>query len=93
MNVNDFPEYLRKRMETVKDMEWKSVYLQEPLEHKGKPYRCISPGLDIKVGAIIDLKLSSTLDERILAKSSYRNWFKKTYKNYDEFLKEWEAVE
>lgn len=73
--------------------KWEKLFQQEPIEHKGKPYRCICYGLDVRAGMIIDLELSVTLTGRVLAKSSYKNKFKKTYENYAEFLKEWEEVE
>lgn len=91
-NVNELPENLRKKMELEKYMDWKSLYQQEPFEHKGKPYRCICHNEDIRFGAVIDLELSLIRDGRVLAKSVYRNKFKKIYEHYGDFLKEWEAV-
>lgn len=38
-NINDLPECFGKRMELEEDMDWESLYQQEPIEHKGKPYR------------------------------------------------------
>lgn len=92
-NVNELPENLRKKMELEKYMDWKSLYQQEPFEHKGKPYRCICHNEDIRFGAVIDLELSLIRDGRVLAKSVYRNKFKKIYEHYGDFLKEWEEVE
>lgn len=92
-NVNELPETLRRKIESGKGMDWKSLYQQEPFESKGKPYRCICYNEDIRFGAIIDLELSSTRDGRVLVKSLCKNLFKKTYENYGEFLKEWEGVE
>lgn len=72
-------------------MDWK-LYQQGPIEHKGTPYRCICYNEDIRFGAIIDLELSVTQTGRVLAKSLFKNKFKKTYENYGDFLKEWEEV-
>lgn len=72
-------------------MGW-GILLPEPFESKGKPYRCICHGLDVGFGRIIDLELSVTQTGRILAKSMYKNKFKKTYKNYGDFLEEWEEI-
>lgn len=74
-------------------MDWKSSYQQEPVEHKGKPYRCICHNEDIKFGAIVDLELSPTRYGRVLVKSVHRYIFRKIYKNYGDFLKEWEKIE
>lgn len=74
-------------------MDWKLLYQQEPIKPKGKPYRCICHWLDVGFGRIIDLELSITQTGRILAKSTYKNKFKKIYENYGKFLKEWEKIE
>lgn len=74
-------------------MEWESLYQQQPIKRKGKPYRCIFHNEDIRFGAVIDLELSVTKIGSVLAKSVYQNKFKKTYENYGDFLKEWEAME
>ena len=92
-DVNELPEVLRKRIEAERNMGWKSLYLQEPIEHKGKPYRCICHNEDIRFGAVIDLEVSLIRDGRVLAKSVYRNKFTKIYEHYGDFLKEWEEVE
>lgn len=92
-NINELPEFLRKRIEAERNMDWKSLYHQEPIEHKGRPYRCICYNEDIRFGAVIDLELSVTQTGRVLAKSVYQNKFKKTYEHYGDFLKEWEEVE
>lgn len=92
-NINDLPECFRKRIELEKDMDWESLYKQESFESKGKPYRCICNSLDIRFGSIIDLELSPTRDGMVLVKSVCRNLFKKIYKNYGDFLKEWEKIE
>lgn len=91
-NINAIPEILRKKMDSDRDAVLKLLYQQEPIEHKGKPYRCICNGLDVEFGRIIDLELSATQTGRILAKSTYKNKFKKTYKNYGDFLEEWEEI-
>lgn len=65
----------------------------ELIEHKCKPYRCISHSLDIRFGQVIDLELSVSVSGRmVIVKSPYKNKFKKTYKDYREFLTEWEEV-
>lgn len=92
-DVNELQEVLRKRIEAERNMDWKSLYRQEPIEHKGKPYRCICYNEYIRFGAVIDLELSVTQTGRVLAKSVYQNKFKKIYEHYGDFLKEWEEVE
>lgn len=91
-DVNELQEVLRKRIEAERNMDW-GILLPEPLEHKGKPYRCICYNEDVRFGAVIDLELSATQTGRILAKSVYRNKFTKIYEHYGDFLKEWEEVE
>lgn len=80
------------KLTAEKNMDWQSLYQQEPFESKGKPYRCICHNEDIRFGTVIDLELSTTRDGRTLVKSSHRNLFKKIYENYGEFLKEWEGI-
>lgn len=91
-NINDMPESL-KRMEFDEDIDWKAQYQMEPINPKCKPYRCICHSLDIRFGQVIDLELSMSESGRmIIAKSPYKNKFKKTYRDYREFLTEWEEV-
>lgn len=91
-NINDIPESLR-RMEFDGDIDWKAQYQMEPINPKCKPYRCICHSLDIRYGQVIDLELSMSESGRmIIAKCPYKNKFKKTYKDYREFLTEWEEV-
>lgn len=90
---NKILETLREIMESDRDEAFKLLYQQEPIKPKGKPYRCICHSLDIRFGQVIDLELSFRESGRtIITKSPYNNKFKKTYKNYGEFLKEWEEV-
>lgn len=90
-DVNELQEFLRKRIEAERNMDW-GILLPEPFESKGKPYRYICYNEDIRFGAVIDLELSLIRDGRVLAKSVYQNKFTKTYEHYGDFLKEWEAV-
>lgn len=92
-NVNELPDFFRKQTQEDRDMKYQSLYQQEPIEHKGKSYRCICYNEDIRFGAVIDLELSVTKTGRVLAKSVYQNKFKRTYENYGEFLNEWEEIE
>lgn len=87
-----FIDNLRKKMDSDRDAVLKLLYQQELIEHKGKPYQCICHSLDVGFGRIIDLELSVTQTGRILKKPTYKNKFKKTYKNYGDFLEEWEEI-
>lgn len=92
-NINDIPESL-KRMEFDEDIDWKAQYHMEPVNPKCKPYRCISHNLNFPFGVVVDIELSVSVSGRmIIAKSPYKNKFKKTYKDYREFLTEWEEVD
>lgn len=91
---NKIPENLMRIMKSDRDEALKLLYQQEPIEPKGKPYRCICHSLDFRFGEIIDLELSDSVSGRmIIAKSPYKNRFKKSYRDYNEFLMEWEELE
>lgn len=90
-NINKIPESLIK-MEFDEDI--KAQYQMEPINPKCKPYRCISHNMDFPFGVVVDIELSVSVSGRmIVAKSPYKNKFKKTYKDYREFLTEWEEVD
>lgn len=92
-NINDMPESL-KRMKFDEDIDWKSQYQMELINPKCKPYRCISHNLDFPFGVVADIELSVSVSGRmIVAKSPYKNKSKKTYKDYREFLTEWEEID
>lgn len=94
-NINDMPDSLRKRIQDG-DISWKTLFQQQHVNLNVKPYRYISHALesDFCFGNVVDLELSISANGRmIIAKSPYKNKFKKIYKNYKDFLTEWEEVD
>lgn len=94
-NINDMPDSFRKRIQDG-DISWKTLFQQQHVNLNVKLYRYISHALDsdFPFGTVVDLELSVSANGRmIIVKSPYKNKFQKIYKNYKEFLTEWEEID
>lgn len=79
----------------VESVEWRAKYQQLPQKPEYETYRYYGY-TEIQFGQICYLKLSLwELTSRIKAETpiNHKPYFRKTYRDYSEFLKEWEKVE